>query len=488
MSDFELLEEDVAANVIYVQETEDFTLDEEGERLLHDAESDGADLLLHPEVDVDTPTDQPIHLVKRNAPSNLEGIPWLDACGQAMPITPQALADGRTYHYAVAYNEISNEYLLVFDFDWNFDLKPDRIFATRRNVFCHNDEFTTKGNMHEITIRAGKSQGWPDIAYNSDENEYLIVFQVQLSTGWVIAGQRISAIPDKMSREVGPFIALSIRDSRSRRLSTTALCVVYVPDTRLYMVAGTINITTGYKMLYVNCIMASNRLAGRARLFPFRLFIYKPRLVYDPVNKRVYVITRASRSILDQRGIVIPSSVSIGVNDTYVLVYVIVSGRCVQVSESVTVIGTTDVRSARIEATWNVKEEVVICIWDSKDANGNLVLNSVILDGETVKKASGKFNSLDDYPVTHATVTYYPPYEVPVVMWQEQFRSQWYLGGSLLLAGSVAMFTTGQHQSLPTIMYVSGGESSKLIVVWRQHVRYDIRMFAQCICESETGE
>lgn len=98
-----------------------------------------------------------------------------------------------------------------------------------------------------------------------------------------------------------------------------------------------------------------------------------------------------------------------------------------------TVIGTTDIESPRVEATWDAKKNAVICIWDTKDANGTKALNSAILKGDTVESASGRFKSLDDHPIQHAAITYYSPYEVPVVLWEEQFLNNWYLGGSLCL-------------------------------------------------------
>jgi hypothetical protein len=481
----ELVEEDAAVNVISTQETGEFMLDKRGESLLDDMESEYDDLMLHPEEHEDTP------IVKRNVPSNLAdcGIPWLDVCGQAMPITPTAIADGRAYHHSSAYNKASNEYLIVFDFDWNFDGRPDWLFAARRNAYCYNNEFTTKGNMLRISINGALSVGWPAVVYHPHVNEYLIIFQVRLSSAWVIAGQRISAVPKEMSRTQGPFIVLSGRDSRSRRLHTTDPYIVYVPSTQFYIIAGIIEIASNYKRLHVNCLRPVNpmQLIKTTRVIPFTVLISKPRLVYDPENDIVYVIAIVSRSILSHSLIFIPPTVSIVMNDRHVLVYVILSSTCQEVSNKVTVIGTTDIESPRVEATWDAKKNAVICIWDTKDANGTKALNSAILKGDTVESASGRFKSLDDHPIQHAAITYYSPYEVPVVLWEEQFLNNWYLGGSLLLAGSVAMFSPAAHQSLPVMIHVSGETPNKLIVVWRQHVRHNIRVFAQCICESQTG-
>lgn len=495
MTSLKSSEAEVKPNLTFVSGKQDLTqyqliVASESDELQFEPEVVGGDLELQPEVDVDTPTDigeMTSRLVKRNVGSNLGGIPWLDACGQAMPITPGALADSRTHHHAVAYNHISNEYLVAFDIDQNYDGRPERVYVTRRNVFCYNNGSLTIGPILGVSIRA-TSQGWPEVAYNPHKNEYLVLFHARLSSGWVIIGQRISAEITTTARHGGPFIALSATDTNKRRLNTIYPSVVYVPDSQVYMVAGQVSVSADLGVYYqvrVVCFTTALERVGAIRVFPFSLSFSRPRLIYDPSNGWVYVIARADRSVLLQDDVDIPNSVSVRDSDRYVLVYVIVLRQCDRMT-SVTVIGSTNVVNPHVEAAWDASKKAVVVIWDDTDTSD--VLNSMILDGRIVKRGSGTFNSLDKNPIKHAAIAYYPPFETPVVMWEEQINSDWYLGGSLLLTGSVAMFSPAQHQTSPSIIHVSRPGSNKLIVVWRHHVRWNIRLFAQCLCESQQGE
>lgn len=87
---------------------------------------------------------------------------------------------------SVAYNSERQEYLVVWHNDraGNDDIRAQRI----------SKDGTPGGSAFYIQGGAGADRRYPDVTYNSQQNEYLVVWEHYDGTGYSILGQRVSAV------------------------------------------------------------------------------------------------------------------------------------------------------------------------------------------------------------------------------------------------------------------------------------------------------
>jgi len=98
---------------------------------------------------------------------------------------------------AVAYNSQSNEYLVVYDNWWSSSLHD----VDARRV---DKDGTPLGGASGVNIAtgAGELRHWPDVAYNEARNEYLIVYGYGPSNNGDIRGKVASANLGTLSSEI----------------------------------------------------------------------------------------------------------------------------------------------------------------------------------------------------------------------------------------------------------------------------------------------
>jgi hypothetical protein len=86
---------------------------------------------------------------------------------------------------SVAYNSDRQEYLVVWHNDraGNDDIRAQRVFK----------DGTLAGSAFYIQGGLGADRRYPDVTYNSQQNEYLVVWEHFYGTGYSILGQRVSA-------------------------------------------------------------------------------------------------------------------------------------------------------------------------------------------------------------------------------------------------------------------------------------------------------
>ncbi|MFQ5859867.1 MAG: hypothetical protein ACE5LU_30090, partial [Anaerolineae bacterium] len=106
---------------------------------------------------------------------------------------------------AAAYNSQREEYLVVWRNDWpgNDDIYGQRVSKDGQLV----------GPWFAIAFGAGEERSSPDVAYNSRQNEYLVVWEHDDGTRPNIRGRRVSATGQLQGSEitVGTGAALAIR-------------------------------------------------------------------------------------------------------------------------------------------------------------------------------------------------------------------------------------------------------------------------------------
>ncbi|MFQ5593201.1 MAG: hypothetical protein ACE5HA_03545 [Anaerolineae bacterium] len=106
---------------------------------------------------------------------------------------------------AVAYNSQREEYLVVWRNDWpgNDDIYGQRVSKAGQLV----------GPWFAIAFGAGAERSSPDVAYNSRQNEYLVVWEHDDGTRPNIRGRRVSATGQLQGGEItiGTGAALAVR-------------------------------------------------------------------------------------------------------------------------------------------------------------------------------------------------------------------------------------------------------------------------------------
>ncbi len=104
-----------------------------------------------------------------------------EAHGQYVPISE---LDYDQVHVAVAYNSQNDEYLAVWHNEWpsNKDIYGQRISSSG----------ALNGNWFPISVGAG-DRYLPDVAYNDDRNEYLVVWEHDNAVKLDIHARRVSA-------------------------------------------------------------------------------------------------------------------------------------------------------------------------------------------------------------------------------------------------------------------------------------------------------
>lgn len=118
---------------------------------------------------------------------------------------------------AVADNTQRQEYLVVWRNDWpgNDDIYGQRVSKAGQLV----------GPWFAIAFGAGAERRWPDVAYNSRQNEYLVVWEHDDGTWPNIRGRRVSATGELQGSEItiGTGPALAVR-------TTPAVDYAYTED------------------------------------------------------------------------------------------------------------------------------------------------------------------------------------------------------------------------------------------------------------------
>lgn len=161
------------------------------------------------------------------------------------PETPVNQDAAKQWYPAVAYNSQSNEYLVVYENDWGGlrDIAAQRVAANGTLLSWRN-----------IASGPGTTRRLPDVAYNEIRNEYLIAYTYDFPTDGDIRGKITSANMAMLSAEIeivdnthhqddvalaaGPNEYLAIwedgpnpgyRTVYGRRLSATGALQPYIP-------------------------------------------------------------------------------------------------------------------------------------------------------------------------------------------------------------------------------------------------------------------
>ena len=101
---------------------------------------------------------------------------------------PLSTAISNQYDPAVAYNSSNDEYLVVWWDDRDYVMSGYNIYGRR---IASNGEESPESEDCPITTAPGDQQH-PDVTYNSTNGEYLVVWQDLRHGNWDIFGRRIS--------------------------------------------------------------------------------------------------------------------------------------------------------------------------------------------------------------------------------------------------------------------------------------------------------
>ena len=141
----------------------------------------------------------------------------LDLIGQNFPVS---VANGDQYPASVAYNSTDNNYLAVWDDDRNLNSTGTDIYGQR--ISPTGDLI---GNAIPI-VRSSGDQLYPEVAYSSVDNEYLVIWYDDLN----VYAQRLSNTAASLGSEL--FVADSSEFYRSS--------LVYNSQNNMYLVVSTV--------------------------------------------------------------------------------------------------------------------------------------------------------------------------------------------------------------------------------------------------------
>jgi uncharacterized protein YlbG (UPF0298 family) len=189
---------------------------------------------------------------------------------------------------AVAYNSQDNEYLVVWQDQRNIDTTRVDIYARRLAA-----DGTAIGDEFAVT-RQAFNQNFPHVAYNSTRNEYLVVWSDQRairSTGSDVYGQRVAADGTLVGSDIA--ISTALRPQLYPR-------VAYNPDADEYLVVWQDSRTSAA----TSSDILGQRVAGDGSLLGTNIVISdnseaqnQPDVAYSPTSQRYLVAWDDERAV-----------------------------------------------------------------------------------------------------------------------------------------------------------------------------------------------
>jgi len=158
-----------------------------------------------------------------------------DDCTQSGSDFAISRVPGRQWYPAVAYNSTDNQYLTVWWDNRNAQTSGEDIYG---QVVSHDG--TLLNDNFPISTAEGL-QGYPDVAYNNADNEYLVAWadnRNSASTGFDIYAQRVSSLGEPLDDEGNPAADPSVNFPISRAANDQEYpALVYDSDNNQYLIA-----------------------------------------------------------------------------------------------------------------------------------------------------------------------------------------------------------------------------------------------------------
>ncbi|XP_078373114.1 uncharacterized protein LOC144656754 isoform X1 [Oculina patagonica] len=385
-------------------------------------------------------------------------------------VVPAGFAsNARVLHHSTAWNPRRNEYLVAFDFDVDDDGVPDQVAALRMD---NQGKLVNRAivNLTIPTTNNAGNQGWPSVAYNQPADEFMIIFQFRsgemkyFSNKYVIISQRVMS--SQTARAASPSVLIKAygKLGPGQWIDVTSPVLIFNPATGGYVAS----------VVFAEDVEVRKEVVGVFFDFKGKVqytdavchFIkgdgYEPNLFYDSMRKEIYftctVESRGVRTLhLDLRSglhlLVIDKRNASGAHASNLD------------PSQLNFIGYTNKTFARTRGYYNELLDRLILFWeDTENGRHTVTTASILITRQHYTKSLKPYSCLAEKQIKMPVPVYFPPTNGHLLLWQEQGRSAWVIGGELLQGNLQVSF--GRDQTKLAAVYNSQLQSA--FVTWQE--------------------
>lgn len=390
---------------------------------------------------------------------------------------------GKVLHHDTAYNPSRNEYLVTFDLDVNNDALPDHLYALRFDTLGEIVDRRFLNYTANIENHAG-NQGWPSVAYNIGEDEYLIAFQFRsgiplyFSNKYIVISQRVKS--SETERAAGPSLLVKANGPRSSTDWVDSMKPLIKYNTATGGYVGAVVVDGGRKEVVGLFVDKKGKVLKALPICNFKGDAFEPNVFIDSKRNESYFTCTVSSGGIANADFKLKSGLTIIVatkKDAHGE-----HASNTKTADTKNFIGYTNKTLARTSGYYDELADRLILFWEDSDSGRDFLQTaSILVTREKYIRDVKSYSCLGTKQVRSPVAVYFPKNHNHHLLWQEPSSRSWAIGGELL-QGNLRI-QNGREQSDPKVLYNSKLEQT--FVSWHEAnvvLARQIKTAAQPLC------
>ncbi|XP_020600643.1 uncharacterized protein LOC110039834 [Orbicella faveolata] len=404
--------------------------------------------------------------------------------GPLFKIVPGFLSrQGKVLHHSTAWNSNRNEYLVAFDFDVDNDNLPDQLFALRLDTFGGIVDKKMLNFTANINKKAG-NQGWPSVAYNIKSDEYMIAFQFRsgvreyFNNKYIIISQRVMS--SQTERAAGPSLLVKGTGKGGPQAWIDAMSPIIKYNSATGGYVGAVILEETRKEVTGLFVDSKGKVLKVDSICSFKGDAYEPNIFFDSKRDEFFFTCTVENGGIANADFELKSGVHM-----VVLTKRDSNGEHAsntEKAETKNFVGYTNNTLAKTTGYYNELTDRLILFWEDNDKGKPFISTaSVLLTRQRYIRDVKPYSCLETKRVRTPSAVYFPITGHHFLLWQEQGRGTWVIGGELL-QGNLQL-TFGRQQKNPVTLYNSNLRGA--FVTWQEAgvvLARQITMAARPLC------